>query len=69
MYSLGDREKREKTRSLLAKPRGLAGLRKVSRFFLLASYCDSSLFGFLLCNRFYRSVSKARNGNLKAENE
>ena len=29
MYSSGDREKRQKTGSLLAKPRGLAGLRKV----------------------------------------
>ena len=78
MYSSGDREKRQKTGSLLAKRRGLAGLRKVSRLFLLASYCESSLFCFLLCNWFCRTVSKGEkqkqrngkgNGSLKAENE
>ena len=67
MYSSGDREKRQKTGSLLAKRRGLAGLRKVSRFFLLASYCDSSLFCFLLCNRFCQTVSKARNREMEKE--
>ena len=69
MYSSGDREKWQKTGSLLAKRRGLPGLRKVSRFFLLASYCDSSLFCFLLCNQFCQTVSKATNRNREMEKE